>query len=146
MIDETTDEKAKADVEEEAASKKAAEVKIVKDAADKKKAEVDAELAEAEPALIEAKQAVAGLDPKAIGELKGMNNPPAGCNDVTKAIQILLGEFKKHEWAQGQQMMKDPNKFKEKLEKYPKENITPKMLEMLDTIVKQDFFNYENMK
>jgi dynein heavy chain len=80
MIDETTDEKAKADVEEEAASKKAAEVKIVKDAADKKEAEVKAELAEAEPALIEAKEAVAGLDTKAIGELKGFNNPPAGCD------------------------------------------------------------------
>jgi dynein heavy chain, axonemal len=38
IIDEVTDEKAKADVEEEAASKKAAEVKIIKDAADLKEA------------------------------------------------------------------------------------------------------------
>jgi dynein heavy chain len=58
----------------------------------------------------------------------------------------LLGEFKKHEWAQAQQMMKDPNKFKERLEKYEKEKITPKMLEMIEPIKKQDFFNYTSMK
>jgi dynein heavy chain, axonemal len=86
--------------------------------------------------MIAAKEAVAGLENKAIGELKGFPSPPAGCNDVTKAIQILLGEFKKHDWGSAQQMMKDPNKFKERLEKYEKEKITPKMLELLDPVVK----------
>jgi len=70
-----------------------------------------------------------------------MTSPPAGCEQVTKAVQILRGEYKKHDWDAAKIMMKDPNKFKESLEKYDKDNIPDKALEALKDILSLDYFN-----
>ena len=141
LIDVVEEESAKAAVEEENAATQAAETKVIKDAADAKKANVDKELAAAIPAMEQARAAVDGLSAKSIGEFKGMTSPPAGCEQVTKAVQILRGEYKKHDWDAAKIMMKDPNKFKESLEKYDKDNIPDKALEALKDILSLDYFN-----
>jgi dynein heavy chain len=94
----------------------------------------------------QARAAVDGLSAKSIGEFKGMTTPPTGCEKVTQAVQILRGEYKKHDWDSAKIMMKDPNKFKESLEKYDKDNIPDKALDALKDILALDFFNEEAMK
>lgn len=93
----------------------------------------------------QAKGAVDGLSAKSIGEFKGMTSPPPGCEMVTKAVQILRGEYKKHDWDSAKIMMKDPNKFKEALEKYDKDNIPDKALDLLKDVLALDYFNVETM-
>ena len=146
LIDEVEDETAKANIEEEAAAIKAAETKVIKDAADAQKAFVDDQLAAAIPAMERARAAVDGLSTKAIGEFKGMATPPTGCDQVTKAVLILRKEYKKHDWGTAQLMMKDPNKFKQQLEAYDKDNIDDRALNDLKPILALDFFNATAME
>lgn len=147
LIDVVEDETAKANIEEEAASEVAAKTKIIKDAADAKKADVDEKLAAAVPALMKAKDAVAGLNVKSIGEMKNFSTPPNGVPDVGKAVLLLRGEYnaKKHEWPMIQNMMKDPNKFKDSLENYDKDNVPDKALELLKPIQAKEYFNETDM-
>jgi len=56
-------------------------------------------------------------------------------------VLILRKEYKKHDWGTAQLMMKDPNKFKQQLEAYDKDNIEEKALNHLKPILALDFFN-----
>lgn len=108
---------------------------------------MDAELEAAIPALESAKAAVAGLSTKSIGEMKGFGTPPEGVPDVGKAVFILRKEYnpKKQEWPMVQNMMKDPQKFKDSLEAYDKDNIPDKALELLKPIMEKPYFQYDAM-
>lgn len=99
--------------------------------------EVDRQLAAATPALEAAKSAVDGLNKNSIGEMKGFATPPSGVPDIGKAVMILRGEYnaKKHEWPMIQNMMKDPNKFKQSLEDYDKDNVPDKALDLLKPLM-----------
>lgn len=50
------------------------------------------------PAMVRAKEAVSGLDKKALTELKSMTTPPSAVNFVTKAVMLMKGEKKKFDW------------------------------------------------
>lgn len=48
--------------------------------------------------MVRAKEAVSGLDKKALTELKSMTTPPSAVNFVTKAVMLMKGEKKKFDW------------------------------------------------
>lgn len=82
-------------------------------------------LAAAVPKMEAAKEAVDCLLVKYIQEFKSYQTPPNGADDVTAAVQILLGEKNaaKRVWANHQKMMNPPPAFLETLVNYPKETI-----------------------
>jgi len=82
-----------------AAAVQKAEATALTEEAEAEEGKATAELAEAEPAMKRAEAAVDCLEVKAIQELKGMGSPPQACQDVGKAVLILLkGEKRNHAW------------------------------------------------
>lgn len=81
-----------------AEEKKFASVNLAKEltekskAAEEKKASVQKDLSQVEPMLVEAKEAVAGVGPKEINELKALANPPAVVKTVLESVLVLLGK------------------------------------------------------
>jgi len=53
-------------------------------------ASADRELEKAMPKLLEANNAVSGLDKKFIAEMKAMNKPPSGVDVVMDAVMVFL--------------------------------------------------------
>jgi len=92
------------------ASAGAAEVKV----------SAEAELAEAEPAMQAAADAVACLTKNMLGELKSLPKPPAGVEKVTACCLILLEhEYKAHlKWDRAKKMMGNVDQFMTTLRDY----------------------------
>ncbi|KAI9203090.1 dynein heavy chain and region D6 of dynein motor-domain-containing protein [Polychytrium aggregatum] len=123
-------------VDEEIASKKAAEAKAIKD-------DCEAQLAEAIPALEAAVAALDTLKPADITVLKSMKSPPAGVKLVMEAVCVMKdvkpvkipdpsGSGKKIEdyWGPSKTLMGDM-KFLESLKAYDKENISPAIMKII---------------
>ena len=115
--------------DEEVANGQAAAAKAIKD-------ECDADLAEAIPILNSALKALDTLKPSDIGEVKAMNNPPAGVRLVMETVCIMKGvkpvkvtdpaSGKKtlDYWPEAKKMLGDM-KFLQSLKDYDKDNIPP---------------------
>ncbi|EGB05330.1 hypothetical protein AURANDRAFT_30990, partial [Aureococcus anophagefferens] len=58
---------------------------------EERKKTAEAELAEAEPALIRAREAVSGIKKSQLDELRSLRNPPPNVKRTLEAVQILLG-------------------------------------------------------
>lgn len=116
------------------------------EAADTLQKGANIELQAAKPALEAAEEAVRNLDKKAIQELKALNNPPAACVDVLKAVLILLKEKKNFDWKTAQSKMKDPQKFIDLIKDEDGKDFDDQTLKMIKPIMELDFFNYETMK
>lgn len=66
------------------------------------------DLAEAEPAVIKAQQALAVLDKKSLTEMKSFTTPPKDVENVASAVLILLaqpGQRKDLSWAAAKKVM-----------------------------------------
>jgi dynein heavy chain len=122
--------------EEEIASRKAEEAKIIKEDCEK-------DLAEAIPALMSAISALDTLKQSEISVLKVMKSPPAGVKLVMEAICIMKdvkpvkipdpnGSGKKIEdyWGPSKALLSDM-KFLESLKIYDKDNISPAIMKLI---------------
>ncbi|KAJ3227682.1 Dynein heavy chain 7, axonemal [Clydaea vesicula] len=123
-------------VDEEIASKKAAEAKAIKD-------DCESELKEALPALAAAVSALDTLKANDITVMKSMKSPPAGVKLVMEAICIMkdikpvkipdpAGSGKKIEdyWGPSKNLLSDM-KFLENLKLYDKDNIAPAIMKVI---------------
>jgi dynein heavy chain 1 len=72
---------------------------------DKKKQEVGADLAQVEPAVEDAKQAVKGIKKQQLSELRSMSSPPDVVKLALESICILLGESPTIDWKQIRSIM-----------------------------------------
>lgn len=118
---------------------------IIAAAANATKAAANKELEAAIPAMKKAEEAVNCLDVKAVQELKSLQNPPADCLLVTKAILILKGDRKNHTWPNAQKMMNNPKAFLESLKTFDGNNIDEKLLGDCAPIIALEGFNTANM-
>jgi dynein heavy chain len=122
-------------------TKQSADIKVKKEAAQKQKiyidnesekvkaeaaicdqiaAEAQAQLDLATPALEEAQRSVAGLDKKAINEIKAYNNPPKEVAKVMGAVMTYLKEGTT--WTDIRKVMNDP-KFINRIIDFDMDNI-----------------------
>jgi len=135
-----SDEKEKANIEEEKTNALAA-------SAAKLQEEADGELKEALPAMEAAGEAVNCLDKNSIGELKGFGKPPAECIDVCAACAFLLfNEKKKLDWKAAQKMMGNPAAFIDQVKAFSGKEIPDQTLKNVDEYLVLPFFNFEIMK
>jgi dynein heavy chain len=139
-------------VDEEVATKKAAESKTIKD-------DCEAQLAEAIPALNSALAALNTLKPADITLLKSMKSPPSGVKLVMEAICVMKdikpvkvpdpsGSGKKIEdyWGPSKTLMSDM-KFLESLKSYDKDNIPIAIMKVIRTkFIENPEFDPEQIK
>merc|ERR1719446_574498 len=133
-----------ADVESEKAaieSAKAAEIQV----------QATAELAEAEPAMKAAADAVDCLSQNMLTELKNLKSPPAGVDLVTAAVQVLLQHEKSHKkwtWDAAKKMMGNVGAFKQQLQDYDGRTIPEDEVELLGTeyFLGNESFTVANME
>ena len=88
-------------------------------------------LSEAEPALLEALDALKTLKESDFTEMKSFLKPPAGIRLIMEGVCIFMGmKGKKGEkgaidyWDDSRKLLEVPSKFITKLEKYDRENIS----------------------
>ncbi|KAL1510265.1 hypothetical protein AB1Y20_006588 [Prymnesium parvum] len=143
--------KAEAETSAAAANAKAAECKEIKDTA-------EAGLAEALPALDAAVKCLSKLDKSQIVEVKALKKPPAGVRLTLKAICIMFqvkavkiqdpeNPQKKIDdfWGPSQKLLNDlgPDKFKQELIDFDKDNIPESAVKQVDPICDSEEFQPE---
>eukprot|EP00941_MAST-03F_sp_MAST-3F-sp1_P004511 g4511.t1 len=124
-------------------SKEAAVAQIEADKCAEMKQSCEDDLAEAIPALNAAIKALNTLKPADINEVKSLKTPPAGVKLVMQAVCTMMkvkpdkvkdpeGGMKKVNdfWGPSKKLMSD-TKFLDKLKKYDKDNIDPKIMEKI---------------
>ncbi|KAF4522383.1 hypothetical protein B566_EDAN012965 [Ephemera danica] len=135
MIENLEEEKAKVNDIKERVQAEEAEATISAQEVAKLEAKCSAELEKAEPALIEAEQALDTIKPADITVVKSMKNPPKAVKTVMEAICIMLGAKPESKmdsgtgkrvndfWTPSQKLLGDM-KFIENLKTYDKNNIS----------------------
>ncbi|KAK9817742.1 hypothetical protein WJX72_001478 [[Myrmecia] bisecta] len=112
-------EKAKVNVENDAAQVEAAKCAVIAKDVSELAARCEADLAAAEPLVAQAEAALDTLNKKDLGEAKSLKKPPAGVDDVTAVVVILLENNPKDKsWAAAQKMMNNVDKFLERLKTF----------------------------
>ena len=152
--EEATIVKAEAETASAAANKKAGECKVIKDSA-------ESDLAEALPALEEAVQCLKDLKKEQIVEVKALKKPPAGVRLTLKAICIMFqikpvkttdpdNPQKKIDdyWGPSQKMLNDlgPDKFKQELMDFDKDNIPKSAVTLVDPICDSEEFQKDTIE
>lgn len=106
-----------------AAQKAKKELEVKQKQASERQEEVSTKLGKAEPALIEAQNAVEGVTDGNITEIKNLKNPP---EKVKKALEpviaLISGTAKAPTWEEIKKKLGDKN-FKSNVLKFEKENI-----------------------
>jgi dynein heavy chain len=102
--------------------------------------EADEELAKCLPALEAANRALAQLEKKEIAEIKAYVTPPPIVGKVMEAVMVCLKEGTT--WAEAKKVLADPN-FMDRLVKYDKDNITPKILAGMEKYTGQPDFDVD---
>ena len=109
-------EKAKATVENDAAQIEAEKCAVIAEEVSAKQVSVQADLDAAEPLVDQALAALDTLNKKDLGEAKSLKKPPAGVDDITAVILILLQNNPKDKsWNAATKMMSNVDKFMETL-------------------------------
>eukprot|EP00698_Gefionella_okellyi_P005145 TRINITY_DN1471_c0_g1_i4.p1 TRINITY_DN1471_c0_g1~~TRINITY_DN1471_c0_g1_i4.p1 ORF type:complete len:2448 (+),score=753.76 TRINITY_DN1471_c0_g1_i4:538-7881(+) len=117
----------KANVEEETANANREQLKCEKIAVEvtSQQAECAKQLAEAEPAVKRAEAALDTVTKKDLGETKVLKSPPAGVDDVTAAVMVLLsdkkGVIKDRSWKEAQKAMNNVDRFLQTLRNFKNE-------------------------
>ena len=147
VVNKEADEAA---VEQSAAEKQEEETNVIANAAQAQMDDANRQLEAAVPAMKAAEEAVDCLSVKAIVEFSAFTQPPAGCELVTRAVQILKGVTNKKQltdWAAQQKMMKPPANFIASLKEYDKDGITDKQKADLKQpeLLNNPVFTYEVM-
>ncbi|KAK9867723.1 hypothetical protein WJX84_004647 [Apatococcus fuscideae] len=109
-------EKANVALENEAAQVEADKCAVIAKDVSELAARCEADLAAAEPLVAQAEAALDTLNKKDLGEAKSLKKPPAGVDDITAVILILLENNPKDKsWGAAQKMMNNVDKFLERL-------------------------------
>lgn len=61
------------------------------DQLEKRKKSIEAELAEIEPLILEAKAAVGSIRTETLGEIRALRAPPDTIRDILEGVMILMG-------------------------------------------------------
>jgi dynein heavy chain len=112
------------------------------------KTSAEAELAEAEPAMQAAADAVACLTKNMLGELKSLPKPPAGVEKVTACCLILLEhEYKQHlKWDRAKKMMGNVDAFMTTLQEYDGRTMPENEIPKVEVFVKDPEMTVDAMK
>jgi len=134
------EQKAEATIKQEQASEQAVVI-----ATEKQKA--DDALSEAIPALEQAESALANLHKEDITEIKNFAKPPKLVQDVCLMVVCLrpTGEKLDETWADAKKMLSN-SQLLDKLKKYPKDNITEKMMKSVRKYFKDPSMTVEKME
>ena len=126
-------EKDKANVENEAAQVEAEKCSVIQEQVLAKQVSVQADLDAAEPLVDAALAALDTLNKKDLGEAKSLKKPPAGVDDITAVVVILLQNNPRDKsWNAATKMMNNVERFMETLKgfkdqidagKVPKKNV-----------------------
>ena len=109
-------EKAAASVENDAAQVEADKCAVIATEVSAKQVSVQADLDAAEPLVDQAVAALDTLNKKDLGEAKSLKKPPAGVDDITAVIIILLQNNPKDKsWNAATKMMSNVDKFMDTL-------------------------------
>lgn len=122
---------------------KTAEVMEQQAEAERIKEEAQYELDKAQPACDAAEELVANLDNSAISEIKNYASPPKDIERVMNAVMVLLKE--QQGWANVKKVIQDM-KFKERIIKYDKENVSKQVMKDIQKYTSKDDFTVEYMK
>jgi dynein heavy chain len=116
---EAAAEKEKASAEGAAAALEAERCAAIAAEVSDKQAACERDLAAAEPLVAQAEAALNTLNKKDLGELKSLKTPPAGVDDVTAAVVVLLDAAPKDRgWPAAQKAMANVDKFLERLRSF----------------------------
>ena len=147
LLEEIGVQRADADVQNEMANTEAEKAAAASAQAAEIEARAQAELAEATPAMEAAKDAVDCLSKSMLTELKSLSAPPAGVDNVTSAVLILLErEYKNFKWDRAKKMMANVDQFKTRLQEYKGENMTEDEVRRLEPFISDPLFNPDDMK
>ncbi|XP_068442262.1 dynein axonemal heavy chain 1 [Clinocottus analis] len=110
------------------------------------------DLSEALPALDEALESLKSLNKSDVTEVRAMQRPPKGVNQVMEAVCIMKGIKPKRipgekpgtkiddYWEAGKALLQDPGKFLESLFKYDKENIPDSVINAVQPYIDNEEF------
>jgi dynein heavy chain len=110
------------------------------------------ELAEAQPFVIEAKEALNTLDKASLTELKSMSRPPDDVVMVTAAVKVLTSDprrippVKQRDWANCKQMMANVGQWMNSLISFDQDHIPKECIDALQMYVNNAAFEPESIK
>ena len=139
-------ERKKVEEQQSVAAVEAEKARSVSEVASKINADCKTELDAAYPILERAKAAVACLSKASLTTLKSFASPPGNVLFVTNAVLILKAIPGKKDWGAAKKMMKDVGKFLEELKSFDATNIDEAIIDKLQPILAEDWFNEESMK
>ena len=139
-------ERKKVEEQQSFASVEAEKARSVSEVASKISAECKTDLDAAYPILEKAKEAVACLSKASLTTLKSFASPPGNVLFVTNAVLILKNIPGKKDWPNAKKMMKDVGKFLEELKSFDATNIDAGIIDKLQPILSEEWFNEESMK
>eukprot|EP00937_MAST-01D_sp_MAST-1D-sp2_P001625 g1625.t1 len=144
LIEEMGKQRAAAEVKQAAATIEEEKATVAANAAEKIETQAEKELGAAKPAMEAAAAAVDVLSKNMLGELKGLNKPPAGVDRVTTCCLIMIEkEFKNHKWDRAKKMMAQVDQFKQKLQAYDGRTIPEDIIKKIAPIVEDEEFTPE---
>ena len=113
-------------------------------------AECERDMAAAEPVIQAAIEALNSLDKKSITELKALASPPAGVDDVTAGVLVLMGGGKIPKdvsWGAAKKLMGNVDQFLQSLISFDKDNTPIIACEWIEkNLLQKEQFNPEAMK
>ena len=144
-------EKEKAAEENAAAAIEAEKCGVIAVEVAEKQKSVQADLDNAEPLVEAALAALDTLNKKDLGEAKSLKKPPAGVDDITAVIIILLQNNPKDKsWQAATKMMGQVDKFMETLKSFKGEidagNVPQKSVEACRPYLELPHFNRETVR
>lgn len=110
----------------------------------------DKDLAQAEPIIQALEAALGTLNKKDLAELKSLSSPPAGVDDVTASVMVLLGGGKIPKdlsWNAAKKMMGNVEQFMQQLLYYDKDNTPEAACDWCEkNVISKPTFNGVTMK
>ncbi|KAJ1494218.1 microtubule-binding stalk of dynein motor-domain-containing protein, partial [Baffinella frigidus] len=143
-------ETAAADTERHAAAGDEAKCAVIQSEVNRFRAECDLELKVAEPVIAEAEAALQTIDKKALTEMKALTSPPAGLEDVTAGVMVLLSKGlipKDLSWNGTKKMMGNVDNFLKQLINFDKNNTPEEACAYIEQhLMSKESFNPERMR
>jgi len=147
LLEEIGVQRADADVQNEMASGEADKATVASQEAATIEKQAESELAEAEPAMKAASNAVDCLSKGMLTELKSLSQPPNGVELVTSAVLILIEkEYKNFKWDRAKKMMANVDQFKQKLVNYRGEDMSEDDVKKLEPFLSREEFDPKLME
>ena len=143
-------EKEKAGIENDAAQIEAEKCSVIATEVSAKQVSVQADLDAAEPLVDAALAALDTLNKKDLGEAKSLKKPPAGVDDITAVIIILLQNNPKDKsWGAATKMMSNVDRFMETLKGFKQEiddgNVPKKNVDACRPYLELEHFNRDTI-